>query len=133
MFPHQKGLRAIILAAFVVFFWLFYVVKNQPLNKRVRVPPTPPTNETDTVPPSPTNTHEEGRRITTVLAHIEGFTVFENLYLRNGTLFVVHPDSASLNSTAQANGYPIRKNILTKPIIIKLGVDGDPRDQVSTH
>ncbi|KAF8632688.1 hypothetical protein AX15_001741 [Amanita polypyramis BW_CC] len=82
-------------------------------------------NHSDTLPPG------EGHvpQITTVLTHIHGFTVFENIYLRNGTFLVVHPESASMNTTAQADGYPLRQNIVTKIVNLGPGVDFYPSDE----
>ncbi|KAF8632685.1 hypothetical protein AX15_001738 [Amanita polypyramis BW_CC] len=67
-------------------------------------------------------------QITTVLTHIEGFTVFENIYLRNGTFFVVHPDSVS-NTSGQATGYPLRYNIITKIVDYGPGTNFMPTDE----
>ncbi|KAM6492022.1 Protein of unknown function (DUF563) domain containing protein [Amanita muscaria] len=66
---------------------------------------------------------------TTVLAHVHGFTVLENVYLKNGTLFIVHPDSASLGKSDKAEGYPVRQNLISKIADMKSGVDDDPTDQ----
>lgn len=74
----------------------------------------------------------EGRdpHITKVVTHIHGFTVFENVYLRNGTFFVVHENSASMGTPSQATGYPLRQNIITKVVDYGPGVDFYPSDEV---
>ena len=74
----------------------------------------------------------EGRdpHITKVVTHIHGFTVFENVYLRNGTFFVVHENSASMGTPSQASGYPLRQNIITKVVDYGPGVDFYPADEV---
>lgn len=74
----------------------------------------------------------EGRdpHITKVVTHIHGFTVFENVYLRNGTFFVVHENSASMGTPSQASGYPLRQNIITKVVDYGPGVDFYPSDEV---
>ncbi|KAK2465103.1 hypothetical protein APHAL10511_002911 [Amanita phalloides] len=68
-------------------------------------------------------------RITRVIAHIHGFTVLENVYLRNGTLFVVHNDSASLGTASQASGYPSRKSMLSKNVKLRNGTNFYPTDE----
>ncbi|KAK2465104.1 hypothetical protein APHAL10511_002912 [Amanita phalloides] len=67
--------------------------------------------------------------LTTVLTHIHGFTVFENIYLRNGTLFVVHNDSASLGTPSQAAGYPLRMNMISKNVGYEADIDFYPTDE----
>jgi hypothetical protein len=55
-------------------------------------------------------------------AHIHGFTVLDNIYLRNGTLYVVTPDQASL---------PPRDRLLSRPVERGPGVDIEPTDEAS--
>jgi hypothetical protein len=56
-----------------------------------------------------------------VEAHAYGFTLFDRLYLRNGTLFVVTKDVAS---------FPPRDRILFKSEGLPGGVEVDATDQV---
>lgn len=76
----------------------------------------------------------EGRdpHITKVVTHVHGFTVFENVYVRNGTFFVVHEDSVAGNSS-QAEGFPPRRNIITKIVDYGPGVDFEPSDEVCAY
>ncbi|KAF8338671.1 hypothetical protein F5887DRAFT_982351 [Amanita rubescens] len=69
--------------------------------------------------------------ITKVVTHVHGFTVFENVYVRNGTFFVVHEDSVVGNSS-QAEGFPPRRNIITKIVDYGPGVDFEPSDDELT-
>ncbi|KAF8628045.1 hypothetical protein AX17_006049 [Amanita inopinata Kibby_2008] len=69
------------------------------------------------------------RHITTIPTHVQGFTVLENVYLRNGTFFIVHPDSASAGSSSQATGYPQRRNMITKVVDYGNGGDFNPTDE----
>ncbi|KDR72741.1 hypothetical protein GALMADRAFT_73703 [Galerina marginata CBS 339.88] len=53
-------------------------------------------------------------------AHIQGFTVLDSLYMRDGTFFVV---------TADESQFPSRLDMIAKPIIKAEGVDSEPTDQ----
>ncbi|KAJ6570957.1 hypothetical protein DFH09DRAFT_916709 [Mycena vulgaris] len=52
-------------------------------------------------------------------AHVHGFTVLDNIYLRNGTFYVVSTDPASL---------PSRERMLSRPVQGMDGVDTTPGD-----
>lgn len=54
---------------------------------------------------------------------IPGFTLFDRLYLRNGTFYVVSSDMTSL---------PPRRNILAPPVDVGKGHDMEPTDRVSS-
>ncbi|KAJ6571535.1 hypothetical protein B0H19DRAFT_988134 [Mycena capillaripes] len=78
-------------------------------------PPTPPEAQAPT-PPNPSananaETAGEGLRHTTIPsgAHIHGFTVLDNLYLRNGTFYVVAPDK-------DRAALPPRDRLLSLPV-----------------
>ena len=138
-----------VLSAFILLFGLLYVSFHADFATSVAsfLPSTFRVADDCIIPPFPANEasscyHKHPNtlllgqghdpHITTVLTHIHGFTVFENIYLRNGTFFVVHPESASLNTSAQAEGYPLRQNIITKIVDYGPGVDFYPNDQVRT-
>jgi hypothetical protein len=53
---------------------------------------------------------------------IPGFTLFDRLYLRNGTFYVVSSDGFNL---------PPKRNILAPPVNVGQGYDMEPTDQVS--
>ncbi|KAJ6614757.1 hypothetical protein B0H10DRAFT_2043945 [Mycena sp. CBHHK59/15] len=53
-------------------------------------------------------------------AHVNGFTVLDNIYLRNGTFYVVTPDPASL---------PPRNRLLSRPIPRGPGVEIEATDE----
>lgn len=53
---------------------------------------------------------------------IPGFTLFDRLYLRNGTFYVVSSDTTSL---------PPRRNILAPPVDVGKGHNMEPTDRVS--
>ena len=55
-------------------------------------------------------------------AYIQGFTVLDNLYMKNGTFFIVTSDAASK--------FPLRSSMISKPLIKSAGVDIEPTDQV---
>lgn len=56
------------------------------------------------------------------VAAVPGFTLFDRLYLRNGTFYVVSSDTTSL---------PPRRNILAPPVDVGKGHDMEPTDRVS--
>ncbi|KAK7019144.1 hypothetical protein R3P38DRAFT_2981304 [Favolaschia claudopus] len=53
-------------------------------------------------------------------AHVHGFTVFDNIYLRNGTFYVVTEDAADL---------PPIERLLSRPLERKPGVDTTPTNE----
>jgi len=55
-------------------------------------------------------------------AHAPGFTVFDRLYLRAGTFYVV---------TADPSSWPPRRFLIAKPFEIGTGQDLEPTDEVS--
>ena len=55
-------------------------------------------------------------------AHAPGFTVFDRLYLRAGTLYVV---------TADPSSWPPRRYLISKPLEKGTGQDLEPTDEVS--
>lgn len=55
-------------------------------------------------------------------AHAPGFTVFDRLYLRAGTFYVV---------TADPSSWPPRRYLIAKPLKKETGQDLEPTDEVS--
>ncbi|KAF7350300.1 hypothetical protein MVEN_01334100 [Mycena venus] len=72
--------------------------------------------------PTPNTIKTSGWEMTTIPsgAHVHGFTVLDNIYLRNGTFYVVTDDRTSL---------PPRDRLLSLPIDLKGGVKMDPTDE----
>ncbi|KAJ6484476.1 hypothetical protein C8R47DRAFT_555808 [Mycena vitilis] len=69
-------------------------------------------------------TNSAGIRHTTIPsgAHVHGFTVFDNLYLRNGTLYVVASD-------AERVALPLRERLLSRPVERVGGVGVEATDE----
>lgn len=57
-------------------------------------------------------------------AHVHGFTVFDNLYLRGGTFYVL---------TSDVDAFPPRRNLIAKPLESGRGNDHEPSDNVRYH
>lgn len=55
-------------------------------------------------------------------ASSHGFTVLDNLYLRNGTFYIV---------TSKPSSFPSREHIISRPVELGPGADLQPTDQVS--
>lgn len=55
-------------------------------------------------------------------AHSHGFTVFDELYLRNGIFYVLTSDPSS---------FPPRENLIGRPLEIGIGLKLEPTDNVS--
>ncbi|KAG5643037.1 hypothetical protein DXG03_001649 [Asterophora parasitica] len=119
-------------------------IRNEPtlpaptIEKVVVTPPAPKTTATTTIPQDATRLNNDSEKpasgvgekpaaaarghLTTIPegAHIEGFTLLDNLYLRNGTFYVV---------TSDVSTFPPLRNMLSRPSKIESGVDLDPTDK----
>ncbi|KAF7289787.1 hypothetical protein MIND_01352900 [Mycena indigotica] len=54
-------------------------------------------------------------------AHVHGFTVIDNLYLRQGTFYILAPNASQV--------FPPRRELISRPVESRAGVDSDPTDQ----
>ncbi|KAF5383177.1 hypothetical protein D9615_004897 [Tricholomella constricta] len=100
--------------------------------KVVVTPPAAKTTTTTTAPPdinggSASNEETEEKppaigRFTTIPdgSHVEGFTLVDNLYLRNGTFYVV---------TSDVSKFPPVRNMISLPLKLELDVNLEPTDE----
>jgi hypothetical protein len=89
---------------------------------------TPEAYQTIIEPSEPPESHEDvtspmDGSFTTIPhgANTNGFTVFDNLYLRDGTFYVI---------TSEPSSFPPRREMISKPMNMGPDADLEPTDQV---
>lgn len=118
--PRAQHIAGVLLFLGLCLFWILSNLTALPRDL------PPPITDLSKFGSSPTHSGsaplQKGLLETTIPGHAvaHGFTVLDNVYLRGGTFFIV---------TKNANAFPERRFIISRPVELGLGID-EPTDKV---